>query len=179
MIQLINILLEVSRIEAGRMVLRREPVRLDVLTEELINSFAPYARASNIVLEFASPAEISPAAGDPERLKMVIQNLLDNAIRYSRSGGRVATTITPAGPRAIEWRVRDEGMGISSAERRYIFQKFFRSANARRQQAQGSGLGLYIARSVIEALGGEIGFESEEHQGSTFWFRLPAYEKAH
>lgn len=176
MIQLVNMLLEVSRIEAGRLVLRHDPVRLDLLTEEITRSFAAYARASNIELDCAAPANLPPVRGDADKIKMVIQNLVDNAIRYSPAGGRVVITIAPAGSAFLEWKVRDSGVGIPAEQQRQVFQKFFRADHPVELQTQGSGLGLYIARSLVTALGGEIGFESSRGQGSTFWFRLPIYQ---
>ncbi|MBI4132871.1 MAG: HAMP domain-containing histidine kinase [Candidatus Sungbacteria bacterium] len=175
MIQLVNILLEVSRIEAGRMILRRDAVRIGVITEEIVHSFAAYARASNLTIDYVAPVDLPPVAGDTEKIRMVIQNLVDNAIRYSFGGGRVVVTIAPHDG-LLEWKVRDSGVGIPKEQHAMVFQKFFRSEHAVRAETQGSGLGLYIARSVIAALGGEIGFESEEGRGSTFWFRLPLYK---
>lgn len=175
MILLVNMLLDVSRIEAGRLILRSEPVRLEVLSAEAIRSYADYAGAANVAIDFASPAGLPPVRGDKERVKMVISNLLDNAIRYSSAGGRVAITVAPADAGMVEWNIRDTGIGIREAEQRHIFQKFFRSDQAVERVVHGSGLGLYIARSIVNALGGEIGFNSKEGQGSTFWFRLPIY----
>jgi len=176
MIQLVNMLLEVSRIEAGRLILKVEPVRLDLVTEEIVHSYDAYARASNITIDYAAAANMAPVRGDREKLKMVIQNLIDNAIRYSRGGGRVAITIAPSGSAEFEWQIQDSGVGIPKLEQKFVFQKFFRSEQASQHATEGSGLGLYIARSVIISIGGTIGFHSEEGKGSTFWFRLPRYQ---
>lgn len=175
MIQLVNMLLEVSRIEAGRLILKSEPVRLDLLTEEIARSFAAYARASNVELAYAAPAVLAAVRGDRERVKMVISNLVDNAIRYSPGGGRTVITVAPYDATSVEWKITDTGVGIPSGEQRYVFQKFFRATSGVERQPHGSGLGLYIARSIITALGGRIGFASRDHQGATFWFRLPVY----
>lgn len=175
MIQLVNMLLEVSRIEAGRLALRRELVRLDLLTEEIVRSYADYARASNISLSYLSPVGVDPVRGDPEKIKMVIQNLVDNAIRYSSGGGRITIALAPHDRKLVEWKIQDTGTGIPEGQQQFVFQKFFRTPDAVRHQAEGSGLGLYIARSIVTALGGDIGFQSAEAQGSIFWFRLPMY----
>ncbi|MDP3727765.1 MAG: HAMP domain-containing sensor histidine kinase [bacterium] len=175
MIQLVNMLLEVSRIEAGRLILRREPVRLEIVTEEIIRSFDAYARAANVTIDYAAPSALPPVRGDKERVKMIISNLVDNAVRYSLGGGRVVVTVAPRGAQFLEWRIADAGIGIPALEQRFVFQKFFRATTGIERQAHGSGLGLYIARSLIAALGGEIGFTSQDHHGTTFWFRLPVY----
>lgn len=176
MIQLVNMLLEVSRIEAGSLILRCDPVRLDILTEAAVRSFAAYARASNIALDYAAPAVVQPVCGDAEKIKMVVQNLMDNAIRYSLSGGRVVVTVAPRHPGMVEWRIQDAGAGIPKEQQRYIFQKFFRAEKFSTNQVRGWGLGLYVAHSIIDALEGAIGFESTEGQGSSFWFRLPIFK---
>lgn len=176
MIQLVNVLLEVSRIEAGRLILRHEPVHLGILTDEIVRSYDAYARASNVALEYAHPAALPPVDGDPERVRMIITNLLDNAVRYSSpGGGRVAITIAPCDHASLEWKISDSGIGIPSDEQRRIFQKFFRASTGAANQTEGSGLGLYIARSLVEALGGQMGFTSRDRGGTTFWFRLPVY----
>ena len=175
MIQLVNMLLEVSRLEAGRMVVRAEPVRLDLLTDEAVRAYAAYARASNVAIRYPSPPHFPPARGDREKMKMVIQNLMDNAIRYSKSGGEAGIALAFRNPHTIEWTIRDAGIGIAPEDQRHIFEKFYRTRQAAQRQVRGSGLGLYIARSLIIAQGGNMGFESFPGRGTTFWFTLPVF----
>ncbi|MBI2639434.1 MAG: HAMP domain-containing histidine kinase [Candidatus Sungbacteria bacterium] len=175
MIRLVGLLLDVSRIEARRFVLRRSPVSLGELTGEVVKSLKAEREALRTLIRFEGQKG-AMVLGDAERLRMVVQNLLDNAIRYSFAGGEIIITISDMGQGVAEWRIRDHGAGIPAGQQKHIFQKFFRGESGRFPQPQGTGLGLYIARVVIAELGGEMGFESQEGKGSTFWFRLPIYK---
>ena len=173
MIALVNSLLEVSRIEAARMTLRLESVALDALTGRLIENFRRYAEAHKVVLILHADPGLPPVTADREKTEMAAQNLIDNAIRYTVGGGEASIKITADG-KTVRWSISDSGVGIPQDEQHYIFQKFFRGDKANHHDTRGSGIGLYIAKAIIEASGGKIGFTSEEGKGSTFWFALPA-----
>ena len=170
--ELIKDLLIVSRIETAKLPIKKVEFSLEDLVKELIKEFRPFARASNVEIEFQAKGNLPKIFADPSQIRLVIENLSDNAIRYINGKGVVEIKVERK-EKNLYLEIRDTGVGIPEEEQKYIFQKFFRSENVLKYQTQGSGLGLYISRAIIEKSGGKIGFKSEENKGSTFWFTLP------
>jgi len=176
MTELISDLLIVSRIETARLPINNKEFSLVELTEGLIKVFNPFVQASNINMVFKPEENLPKIFADPSQIRLVVENLLDNAVRYVKGKGDI---LIKMGRRKniILFEIKDDGVGIPKSDHKFIFQKFFRSENALRHQTQGSGLGLYIAKAIVDKSGGKIGFKSEENKGSTFWFTLPINKK--
>lgn len=174
--ELVKDLLIVSRIEQGRMSFKTQEVSLTSLIQDLISISAPFARASNVGIKFEPKNNLPKIFSDPSQLKLIIENLLDNAIRYIKEKGEVKISLIKKDS-SLYFEIKDDGVGIPREDQKYIFQKFFRSSNILKYKTQGTGLGLYIAKSLVERIGGKIGFKSEENKGSTFWFTLPIFTK--
>lgn len=176
MIDLVSDLLDVSRIEQGHLGLRPETVNLLDLAQALVLGYTSLAKASNVILGLEAGGELPSASWrikiDPKRIKLVMDNLVNNAIRYIQGGGWVKIRLKNKG-NSIRCEVEDNGVGVPKNDQKYIFQKFFRSQNIMKYQTEGTGLGLFIAKAIIEASGGKIGFWSQEGKGATFWFELP------
>ena len=169
---LVSDLLTVSRLEADDFSFNSKKTSLVEPTKKLISRFEPFARASNIEIKLIVKEDLPEIFFDPLQIEQVISNLLDNATHYIKGKGLVEIRLERKGE-LVYFEIKDNGIGIPKADQKYIFQKFFRSENALKNQAQGSGLGLYIAKAIIKKSRGKIDFVSEEGRGSTFWFTLP------
>jgi len=172
MSELVSDLLIVSRIETAKIPFKKQEFFLEDLIKKLIQDFGPFARASNVEIKFGAEKDLPKVFSDPHQIRLAIENLLDNAIRYIKEKGQVEIKLKKQDEN-FYFEVKDAGVGIPQKDQKYIFQKFFRSENVMRYQTQGSSLGLYIAKAIIERAGGKIGFQSQEGVGSTFWFTLP------
>ncbi|HSR09827.1 MAG TPA: heavy metal sensor histidine kinase [Thermodesulfobacteriota bacterium] len=169
--RLVDGLLLLARADAGVLRMDIRPTDLKRVAEQVYGQATVLAEKKGVDLRLGTVEEISVPA-DPERLRRVLLNLVENAVKYTPCGGRVTISLGRRGDRAAV-RVRDTGMGIAPEERERIFDRFYRSADARARGEGGAGLGLCIARSIVEAHRGTIEVESAPGQGSTFTVLLP------
>lgn len=172
MVELVDELLLVSKIEQGMYPIRKKEISLQDIINDLTEQFRFFATASNVEIKFYPQQNLPKIFGDPSQMKLVVENLLDNAIRYTKGGGKVEIWLERK-DKNLFFKIKDTGVGIPKEDQKYIFQKFFRAENIMREQTRGSGLGLYVTKSIIENSGGKTWFESEENKGTTFYFTLP------
>ncbi|MFH1838139.1 MAG: ATP-binding protein [Candidatus Kuenenbacteria bacterium] len=173
MIKLVNGLLVVSHLEEGHYIYKLSEIQIENLIQEIIKNFEIQIKSKNIKCVFNKLEKNLPKIKiDAERIKMVLENLIDNAIKYTPQKGKIIISLKE-NSKEIEILIKDTGIGISKENQERLFTKFFRSAEALKIETSGSGLGLFIAKNIIEAHKGKIWVESEEKNGSTFYFTLP------
>ena len=177
MIRLVNDLLSAARLEEGRFGFDFKPVDFGLYLQNFIKLYAHQAKSRNIQLVYHPSVNVlPPILIDQVKIDLVVQNILDNAIKYSHPGSTVEVSLRQI-PNYIEVAVEDRGVGIPRTQRDRLFMKFFRGDNVIRMQTEGSGLGLFIAKNIIKNHGGDITIESEENKGTTARFTLPVSEE--
>ncbi|MFQ5606166.1 MAG: ATP-binding protein, partial [bacterium] len=179
LLRLINQLLDLSKLEAGQMVLRAHPGNLTKILRQVVTSFESAAVRKEIALTLQAP-EVIPAFFDKDSLEKILYNLLSNALRFTPEGGRVEVEVStcevePEKPSAkfVQIAVRDTGRGIPTKHLNKIFDRFYQADPSATQSHEGTGIGLALTKELIELHGGEIRVESEPGHGSTFVVRLP------
>ncbi|HNP74609.1 MAG TPA: ATP-binding protein [Kouleothrix sp.] len=175
--KLINDLLDISRIEMGHLSLDVEPIDLATLVRQVVEEVQPmlYIQHTVVAELRASPV---PIAGDALRLEQVLQNLIQNSIKYSPDGGQITVRLESSGTHA-QLSISDQGIGIPSLAVPQLFSRFYRASNVHEQSISGMGIGLYVVKEIVSLHGGTIAVSSQEGSGSTFTIAIPlASERA-
>ncbi|HJX59610.1 MAG TPA: ATP-binding protein [Patescibacteria group bacterium] len=172
MIELVNSLLNVSRIESGRIIVEPSPTNIASLVNEVVSKLKPTMAEKDIKLVLKIEDNIPSIDLDQKLVFNVYENLLVNSTKYSFPEGVITLAIYKEGEFLIS-AVEDHGVGIPTHEQERVFLKFYRGTNVVKEHSEGSGLGLYLAKAIVESSGGKIWFKSEEGKGSTFYFSLP------
>ncbi|HSW65640.1 MAG TPA: ATP-binding protein [Bacillota bacterium] len=188
MVELVNSLLDVSRLEVGKLTDQPAPTDVGNLVDDLQKELQQQIVTKQ--LKFTKNVhKLAPVIADPKQLRMIVQNLMSNAVKYTPAEGSVTVDLRPATAQDIEqaklktggpywyFRVKDSGYGIPKEQQSKIFHKLFRADNVRALDVEGTGLGLYIVKEVVEKLGGRVWFESEEGSGTTFYVVAPISKK--
>ncbi len=173
LLALINDILDLSRIEAGKMEVQPEPVSVPRAMDALLKSFQPVAQQKGLVLRLSlDPAAPEQLETDPQRLGQILKNLLSNALKFTQKG-EVSLTVLPAGDGKVAFAVRDSGIGIPAHQHDLIFEAFRQADGSTHRKYGGTGLGLSISRDLARLLGGDITVQSAPDEGSTFILALP------
>ncbi len=173
MINLVNDMLAADRVQSGKVRYEFRSISIINLIDNILFELNPAAQKKNISIEYKDRLDNIPnVLVDPDTIRAVMQNLLENAIKYTMDGGKVSIGLVKQEEK-LQVSVTDNGIGIPENQKKNIFSKFFRATNAVKLETDGSGLGLNIAQTIIEKNGGEMWFESQENKGTTFFFTIP------
>ena len=172
MMTLVEQMLDLSQLEAGQLRLAAEPVDLPEIIEELRQDVAPRMAAQGLELQIELAPSLPPALGDARRLRQIVRNLVDNAVKFTETGSvRITACATKNG---VDIAVRDTGIGMNEEAMRYVFEAFRQLDSGTSRPYGGAGLGLAIARQLAEQMDGSISVVSTPQVGSTFTLHLPA-----
>jgi len=172
LLRLVDDLLFVARLQAGRLVLKPSDLDLRTIAAQAVEEARPRAEAKQLAIEFVGDSAV-PIIADKGRLFQLLDNLISNAIKFTPEGGRVEVRTSPSGNGAV-LEVVDTGIGLGPEEAELVFDRFFRSERVVAEQVPGTGLGLFIARAIVEAHDGTIVATSREGGGTSFRIELPA-----
>jgi len=170
MVQMVEELLELSRIESGEVPLAQEPVEMGTVLARAVERIKPQAEKQNLTLTLEVPPDLPPVIGDGDRLERASVNLLHNAVKFTPAGGSIQASAYFANG-AVTVRVSDTGTGIDSEELLRVFERFYKADRSR--GSRGTGLGLAVVKHTVEAHGGTVSVESTPGRGSTFSFSIP------
>ena len=171
---MVSSLLDLTRIEYGELKLNFQEIYLDKFFKPFINSMINLSKKKNIDIIY-KPNHKGNVNADLQAFERIMNNLIDNAIKYSKEDSQITISTSNEVDNYIKVMIEDSGQGISDEDKDHIFSRFYRTASARAQENQGSGLGLAIVKHLVNSLNGEVGIESKPHKGSIFWFTVPIY----
>lgn len=172
LIDLVGALLSVARIEIGTLSMTPEPSNIVQLARDVAFELKPTIAEKNLSFSETYDENIPSMQLDPDLTRIIFQNILTNAVKYTPEGGTVSVTIQKQ-KFSVLITIKDNGYGIPKRQQRHMFTKLFRADNARQQDTDGTGLGLYIVKSIVSNANGKVWFDSEENIGTTFYVRLP------
>lgn len=172
MIALVNGLLNISRIESGRIIVDPKLTDLSLLIKEILKELEQNIKEKKLNLVVSMSEDIGEILVDQSLIREVYLNLMTNAIKYSKKNGEIVIRLSKDSENVV-FQIIDDGLGIPEKDQASIFEKFHRASNAVKSETDGTGLGLYLTKAIVESSKGKIWFESEENKGTTFWFTLP------
>jgi PAS domain S-box-containing protein len=172
LIRLVNDLLDVSRLESGKLAIVPRATQLGELTRGVMDELRGLIQEKGHRFSVAGEGEVPPVLVDPQLFRQAILNLVSNAVKYTPPGGEIAVRMDQQDS-SVRWVIQDSGIGIPADAQHRLFEKFYRAENALTMETDGTGLGLYLVRLIVERFAGRIWCESEEGRGATFLFALP------
>jgi len=173
LIYLVENLLDTARIENGKYILNENPSNIKNIIASTIDFYQDEINKKKINFKFDEPEnELPKIRVDKQKIELAVQNLLDNAIKYTPVGGNITVSLKRH-CKNLEFKIQDSGIGIEKRQEKKVFNKFFRGSNAIKKDPMGHGLGLFFVKNIIEAHKGHVWLESKENEGTSFYFTLP------
>jgi two-component system sensor histidine kinase BaeS len=173
--RLITDLRDLSLAQAGHLQLNRRTIDISGVVRETLEAMAPLADERTVELRLDLPASLTPVQADPDRMRQVVHNLVDNALRHTPAGGEVRVQLRDGNGEGVHLQVADTGSGIRPEDLPHIFEHFYRADESRARSSGGTGMGLAIVKSLVEAHGGHVGVKSAPGTGSIFTVTLPKH----
>lgn len=171
-VSLVNDFVYLSRLDQSKKELIRQKIDIRILVKKILKEMKIFASSKKINLKFSSKCENCCVETDQKKIKIVIDNILENALKYSPEGSQVEVEVYNESKNLVI-KIKDSGCGIEEADQAFVFDKFYRASEAKELSIEGTGVGLYVSKILLEEMGGEIWFESKHKKGSIFYISLP------